>query len=129
MKQGWVWLSVALWCGLSLLAAAFVRYAWIEAVDVAAHCDAGAGGLVCTLRAWIIQTFIHQRLGWVAMVLAALAYALSSVWAAGVALFLACAGLVLYSTELSAPAALLAALVFAKVGQAATRPKLKSSAP
>jgi hypothetical protein len=129
MKQGWLWCGVALWCGLSLLAAAFVRYTWIEAVAVAAHCDAGAGGLVCTLRAWIIQAFIHQRLGWAAIVLAALAYAFSSVWAAGAALFLACAGLVLYSTELSAPAALLAALVFAKMGQAATRPKLKSSAP
>jgi hypothetical protein len=129
MRQGWVWLSVALWCGLSLLAAAFVRYAWIEAVDVAAPCDAGAGGLICTLRAWIIQAFVHQRLGWAALGSAAFAFVLQSSWAASAALFLACSGLVLYSTELSAPAALLAALIFANVGQAATVAKLKSSAP
>jgi hypothetical protein len=129
MKQGWVWLCVALWCGLSLLAAAFVRYMWIEAVDVAAPCDAGAGRLVCTLRAWIIQAFVHQRLGWAALGLAVLAFALKSSWTAGAALFLACSGLVLYCTELSAPAALLAALVFANVGHAATAAKLKSSVP
>jgi hypothetical protein len=129
MKQSWVWCGVALWSGVSLLAAAFVRYTWIEAVDVAAHCDAGSSSLTCTLRAWIIQAFVHQRLGWVAVTLAALAYACTSVWAAGAALFLACTGLVLYSTELSAPAALLAALVFANAGQAATPAKLNSNAP
>jgi hypothetical protein len=129
MKQGWVWLCVVLWCGLSLLAAAFVRYTWIEAVAVAAHCDAGAGGIVCTLRAWIIQAFVHQRLGWAALGCAALAVTFKSPWAASLALFLACSGLVLYSTELSAPAALLAALVFANVGQAATTAKVNKRAP
>jgi hypothetical protein len=129
MKQGWVWFGIALWCGLSLVAAAFVRYTWIEAVDVAARCDAGVGGFVCTLRAWIIQAFVHQRLGWAALGAAALAFAFTSPWLAGMALFLACSGLVLYSTELSAPAALLAALVFANVGQAATTAKVKNKAP
>jgi hypothetical protein len=129
MKQRWVWLGVALWCGISLSVAGFVRYAWIEVVDIAAPCDAGAGGLICTLRAWIIQAFVHQRLGWVALVLAALAFVGRSPWVASVALFLACCGLVLYSTELSAPAALLAALVFANVGQTDTQPKLNSNAP
>jgi hypothetical protein len=129
MKPCWVWCGVALWCGLSLMAAAFVRHTWIEAMDVAAPCDAGAGDMVCLLRAWIIQAFVHQRLGWAALGLAALAFVFKSSWAAGAALFLACSGLVLYSTELSAPAALLAALVFANVGQAATPAKLKSSAP
>jgi hypothetical protein len=129
MKQGWVWFGVALWCGFSLLAATFVRYTWVESVDVAAYCDAGASGTVCTLRAWIIQAFVHQRLGWAALGWAVLAFAFTSPWLAGMALFLACSGLVLYSTELSAPAALLAALVFANVGQAATTAKAKSNTP
>lgn len=129
MKQRWLWLGVVLWCCLSLLAAAYARFAWIEAPDVAANCDAGASGLLCTVRAWIIQAFINQRVGWTALALAALAYAATSPWVAGAALFLASAGLVLYSTEPSAPAALLAALVFAKLGHAATPAKQHNKAP
>lgn len=129
MKQVWLWISVAMWCGLCLGVAAFVRFSWIEATDVAAHCDAGAGGGVCTLRAWIIQAFIHERLGWVALAIAVVAYASASRWIAGAALFLACAGLVLYSTQLSTPAALLAALVFANTGQAATAAKPNNKTP
>lgn len=138
MKQRWIWLGVALWCGLSLLMATYVRFSWVEAHDVAARCDAGATGVVCTLRAWVIQAFIHQRLGWTALGLAAVAYAFRSPWVAGLALFLACSGMVLYSTELGAPAALLAALVFAnagkagkvaKAGKAATAARLSSNNP
>ena len=109
--------------------AAYVRFSWVEAHDVAARCDAGATGLVCALRTWVIQAFIHQRLGWAALALAAVAYAFRSPWAAGMALFLACSGMVLYSTELGAPAALLAALVFAKAGKAATAARLSSKTP
>jgi hypothetical protein len=129
MKQARIWLGVALGCGMALMAAAHVRYQWVEAVDVAVRCDAGAGGLLCTLRAGIIQAFVHQRLGWAALALAVLAFVGRSAGLAGVALLLACAGLVLYCTELSAPAALLAALVFANRGQAAAPAKLSSSAP
>jgi hypothetical protein len=112
VKQHWFW--VALWCGLSLLAAAFVRYEWIESSQVAAPCDSGITSVLCTVRSWIVQAFVHQRLGWAALGFAATAYTFKVTWVAGFALFLACCGLVLYSTELSAPAALLAALVFAK---------------
>jgi hypothetical protein len=129
MKQRWIWLNLALWCALSLSAATFVRFSWIEAPELAAHCDAGAPGGGCALRAWIIQAFIHQRLGWAALGLAALAYGMASPRVAGAAVFLACSGLVLYSTELSAPALLLAALVFTKIGQTAIPAKLKSKAP
>jgi hypothetical protein len=129
VRQFWVWLGVALLCGLSLLLAAYVRFNWIESSTVAAPCDAGASSMVCTLRAWIIQAFVHQRLGWAALALAALAYAVASPWLAGAALFLGASGLVLYSTQLCAPAALLAALVFANVGQPATAAKLKNIKP
>lgn len=129
MKQRWIWLGVALWCGVSFLVAAYARFKWVEAHEVAAHCDAGASSVLCTLRTGIIQAFVHQRLGWAALGLAAAAYVFKSAWAAGLALFLACAGLVLYATELSAPAALLAALVFARAGQAATAAKLSNNTP
>jgi hypothetical protein len=124
-----LWLAVALWCGLSLLAAAYVRYAWIEEPQLAAQCDAGAASWVCTLRAWIIQAFVHQRIGWAALALAVCAFAMTWPWLASVALLLACSGLVLYSTEISAPAALLAGLVFAKLDISATAAKLSSNAP
>lgn len=129
MKQRWVWLCVALWCGAALSAAAYARFSWVEAHAVAAHCDAGAASMLCTVRAWIIQAFVHQRIGWAALALAAAAYLLRSPWAAAAGLFLACSGMVLYATELSAPAALLAALVFANVGKIATPAKLNSNAP
>ncbi len=129
MKLRWVWLGVILWCGLSLLMAAYARFVWVEAPDLAALCDSGTTNIVCTLRAWVIQAFIHQRLGWLALGLAALAYVMQSTWVAGAALLLACSGMVLYSTELSAPAALLAALVFAKLGKPAAHAKLSNKTP
>jgi hypothetical protein len=129
VRQFWVWLGVGLLCGLSLLLAAYVRFAWIESSIVAAPCDAGTNSIVCTVRTWIIQAFVHERLGWAALALAALAFAVASPWLAGTALFLASSGLVLYSTQLCAPAALLAALVFANVGQPATAAKLKNIKP
>jgi hypothetical protein len=129
VRQFWVWLGVAFLCGLSLLLAAYVRFAWIESSTVAAPCDAGTSSIVCTLRAWTIQAFVHERLGWAALALAALAYAVASPWLAGIALFLASSGLVLYSTQLCAPAALLAALIFANVGQPATAAKLTNIKP
>jgi hypothetical protein len=132
MKSLQLWhigLAVALWCGLSLLAAAYARYVWIEEPQLAAHCDAGTASVVCTLRAWIIQAFVHQRIGWAALGLAVCAYLMAWPWMASIALFLACAGLVLYSTEISAPAALLAGLVFAQLEVKATPAKVSSKAP
>jgi hypothetical protein len=135
VKQRLVWILVALWCTTALVVAAYVRFQWIEAPSLASRCDQGAADFVCTLRAWVIQAFIHQRLGWAAVALALIAFALRSVWTAGIALFLACSGLVLYSTELCSPAALLAALVFANFGQTdkpgaiAVNAKTKNIAP
>jgi hypothetical protein len=101
---------VTLICIASLGLAALARHRLIEPADVTAYCDGGAGGGLCLLRAWIIQAFVHQRIGWFALALAVLA---------AVSLFAACAGMVLYTTELCAPAALLAMLVFVRDGQAA----------
>lgn len=117
-----VWKSLALVvviCTVSLGLAALVRHRWIEPADVTAYCDGGAGSAFCILRAWIIQAFVHQRIGWCALALAVLATVTAWRSVATLALFAACAGMVLYTTELCAPAALLAMLVFVRDGQAA----------
>jgi hypothetical protein len=113
MRSLWLTVSVLLWCALALSLAALARYGLVEAGPLAAYCDGGGQGWRCSVRSGVIQVFILGRLGWTALGLAALAWVLSSRWLAALAIFAACAGLVLYSAELSAPAALLAALVFA----------------
>jgi hypothetical protein len=105
---------LVLWCALTLALAALARYGLVEAGPVAAFCDAGGSGWRCTIRSVVIQAFILDRLGWAALVLATIAWGVGNSWLAAISLFLACAGLVLYSTQLCAPAALLAALVFAR---------------
>jgi hypothetical protein len=110
---------VVLICAVALTLATAARHGLIEPADVTARCDAGAKEAWCTVRAWTIQAFVNQRIGWVALALAALATATAWRSLAGAALFTACAGLILYTTELCAPAALLALLVFVRKGKPA----------
>ncbi len=107
---------VVLICIAGLGLATLTRQRLIEPADMTAYCDGGASGTICVLRAWIIQTFVHQRIGWFALALAVLATVTAWPSAAALALFAACAGMVLYTTELCAPAALLAMLVFVRDG-------------
>jgi membrane-bound ClpP family serine protease len=81
------------------------------------------------IRSWIIQAFVHQRLGWVALVLALLSLPTRSHWIAAIALFIACAGLILYTTELCAPAALLALIVIVREGQTTAQANSMSNTP
>ena len=113
MTQWRVAAGVLLWCAAAFAVAAALRYGLVEPAELTARCDAGAQDAVCSLRAWTIQAFVHQRIGWVALVLAGLASLTAWRALAAAALFVAVAGLVLYATELCAPAALLALLVFA----------------
>jgi hypothetical protein len=118
--KGWkslIWMVLICAAGLGL--AALARHRLIEPADMTTYCDSGAGGALCVLRAWIIQAFVHQRIGWFTLALAVLATATAWRSLAALALFTACAGMVLYTTELCAPAALLALLVFVRDGQAA----------
>ena len=107
-------LSLVLIGATALAMAAGARYGLIEPADIAARCGSGAQEVWCTVRFWIIQAFVNQRIGWVALGLAALATVTAWRSVAGAALFVACAGLILYTTELCAPAALLAVLVFVR---------------
>lgn len=120
--------AVVLICAMALALAAAARYGLIEPADVTARCDGGAKEALCTVRAWIIQAFVNQRIGWVALALALFATVTGWRILAGAALFVACAGLILYTTELCAPAALLAALVFTRERKAAVAANISSSA-
>ena len=123
-------------CAMALLLASAARHRLVEPADMTAFCDAGGQTLACWVRAWTIQAFVHQRIGWAALALALIATATGyraiylplHLLIAAAALFVACAGLILYTTELCAPAVLLAALVFVRDGQAIA-PANSSSKP
>ena len=110
---GWRGVSAIVLMAVTALAlAAAVRHGLIEPADVTARCDGGATDILCLVRAWTIQSFVHQRIGWAALGLALVATVTGWRSVAAIALFAACSGLILYTTELCAPAALLALLVF-----------------
>jgi hypothetical protein len=119
---------VVLICAIALALAAAARHGLIEPADITARCDGGAQAFWCTARAWIIQAFVNQRIGWAALGLALLATVTGWRSVAAAALFAACAGLILYTTELCAPAALLALLVFVREGHVATAANVSKSA-
>ncbi len=124
-------LSVVMICATALAFAAAARHGLVEPADVTAHCDGGGQEAWCSVRAWTIQVFVNQRIGWVALALALLATVTAWRSVAAAALFAACAGLILYTTELCAPAALLALLVFVRdvrEGQPATPASVSSNA-
>ena len=112
----------------ALALAAAARHGLIEPADMTARCDGGVQDTWCSVRAWTIQAFVNQRIGWVALALAVIATVTGWKSVAAAALFAACAGLILYTTELCAPAALLALLVFAREGQPAAVAKTSNNA-
>ena len=114
MRAWRTWLAVLLTCGTAIGVAAAARHLLVEPAELAARCDAGLADAWCALRWWIIETFVQQRIGWFALILALVASVGAWRSLAALALFAACAGLVLYSTELCAPAALLALLVLVR---------------
>lgn len=114
MSPGQTVLTVVSVCATALTLAAAARHGLVEPADITARCDGGAQDAWCTVRAWTIQAFVNQRLGWAALVLAVIATWTARRSVAAAALFVACAGLILYTTELCAPAALLALLVFVR---------------
>jgi hypothetical protein len=120
--------ALGLICATAFALAAAARYGLIEPADITARCDGGDSDIWCTVRAVIIQAFVNQRIGWAALALAVLATVTAWRSIATAALFVACAGLILYTTELCAPAALLAALVFVREGKATAPANASKSA-
>ncbi len=112
----------------ALALAAAARHGLIEPADMTARCDGGTQDAWCSVRTWIIQAFVNQRLGWAALVLAVIATVTGWRSVAAAALFAACAGLILYTTEFCAPAALMALLVFVREGHPAAPASASESA-
>lgn len=100
--------------GAAALAAA-ARYRWVEPQEWSLLCDPAPWQPGCVGRSLVIQSFIDQRLAWVALGLALAAGLLRLRWLAAVALAAGTAGLVLYCAGLGAPAALSALLVFSRL--------------
>ena len=100
--------------GAAALAAA-ARYRWVEPQEWSLLCDPVPWQPGCVWRSLVIQSFIDQRLAWVALGLALAAGLLRLRWLAAVALAAGTAGLVLYCAGLAAPAALSALLVFSRL--------------
>ena len=116
----------ALACAAALALALAARHWLIEPAHLTAQCDGGARDFWCAVRFWVIQTFVHQRIGWSALGLAAFASVVPSRGAAlataALALFAGSGALVLYTAELGAPAALIAVLVFVPPGHPRRHP-------
>lgn len=110
-SRRWPWLAPAVVMLGALALASLVRYRLVEPAELTALCAAAPRETAeCVLRSVAVQAFVNQRIGIAALAcaLAALltrrrALALPALAAAGL-------GLVLYSTDWAAPAALLAAL-------------------
>lgn len=101
---------------LTLAIANWLRHGLVEPLELAARCDTTPWqGWDCILRSATVQVFAGHRLGTVALVCGVLAFASGWLWLARLALVGGCAGLVLYSVPLAAPAVLLAGLAWVRV--------------
>ena len=110
--RGWPsWFAPAAVVPGALVVAHLARYRLVEPADLTALCATAAwDSPICALRTLVIQIFAAQRLGIAALVMALIAVLTRQRVIALLALATASVGLVLYSTNWSAPAVLLAAL-------------------
>ena len=93
----------------------------VESTDLALHCDMHRWEGWCGVRTALVLSFFRQDLGWVALVLSLLACWRQSLLMARLSLALAVAGLILYSYEPAAVAALVAAMLLARLDVKAHR--------
>lgn len=106
---------------IALVVALLLRYLVVESTDLALHCDMHRWEGWCGVRTALVLSFFRQDLGWVALVLSLLACWRQSLLMARLALTLAVAGLILYSYEPAAVAALVAAMLLARLDVKARR--------
>ncbi len=107
--------------GAAVLAVALgVRYGLLESGFLPADCGGSLAEGVdgwCGVKWAVVQSFVHQRLGWASLAFGIAAFLLRrrelawSGWLTGVA------GLVLYSFDMSAVGALLSLLVLARAAE------------
>mgnify|MGYP001002469673 FL=1 len=106
---------------IALVVALLLRYLVVESTDLALHCDMHRWEGWCGVRTALVLSFFRQDLGWVALVLSLLACWRQGLLMARLSLALAVAGLILYSYEPAAVAALVAAMLLARLDVKARR--------
>ena len=94
--------------------AGLLRHWVIEPASFAHLCDPQPWHGWCAARTLVIQGFVHQRVGWLALAVGLLAFATGRRRLAQLALAAGSFGLVLYSYEPSAIGALLGGLVLVR---------------
>jgi len=94
--------------------ALYMRYLAIEQSAVGLACQAGLNTLLCSTRQITIVLFTYSVFGWFALIVAALNLLRPSLALFAGALAAACCGVVLYNVGLSALAAGLLVLSFAR---------------
>jgi hypothetical protein len=99
---------------LAMLVAAALRFLAVEPEAIAHACQPEPWSGLCAARSALIQLFLGQRIGWLALALALAALAFRRRAVARLALALAGAGLVLYSPEPASAALVVSALVLAR---------------
>ncbi len=116
--------AVALPTLLALAIAMVLRHWVVEPAAVAHFCDPQPWQGWCAARTALVMSFLHQRIGWLALGLGVLAFATSGRLLGQLALVVGALGLILYSYEPSAIAVLLGALALVRSG----RPSVRASA-
>ncbi|KAI5913840.1 hypothetical protein [Thauera sp. 2A1] len=111
-------MRVLLWGVIVLTVAIGVRYGLLENGLLPRDCLApGSPVAPCVFKTALVQSFLHERLGWGSLALGAISFMLGcrrAAWAGWLAGLL---GLVLYSYEPAAVGAMLSVLVLARPQQ------------
>ncbi len=113
-------LKDALYPAIALAIALVLRYWVVENTGVALSCDVAPWEGLCAGRTALVLSFANQELGWVALAIAVAATLLRHRLLGQLALAAGLFGLILYSYEPAAVAALLGLLVIARPKAART---------
>ena len=106
------WLLIVGFCAIGY--AFYMRYLAVEQSTVGLACQAGLNTWLCVTRQITIDMFTYSVFGWFALIVATLNLLRPSLMLFGAALAAACCGIVLYNIGLSALAAGLLVLSFAR---------------
>lgn len=110
--------AIVVWALLVLGFALGVRHGLLENGVLPRDCSlVEAQGALCTFKTALVQSFLHQRIGWLSLACGALAFALGCRRFAWAGWLSGLVGLVFYSYDPAAVGALLSLLVLARPRQ------------